>query len=98
MKTIAQAGLAAAALTLAASLALPAAAADLGGWGRGSIKDDYVAPPVAVSPCYFRTDVGASWSTAPNMRWSAWNGVNGYTEKVSKTSMDDTWTGGVGVG
>jgi opacity protein-like surface antigen len=96
-KIISLAG-AAAALTLAASLATPAAAGELGGWGRGSIKDDYMAPRSAASPCYFRADVGYSFQTAPTLRWSAWNPPEGYNEKVRNTSMDDTWTGGVGVG
>lgn len=98
-KIIAQVG-AAAAFTLAASLAVvPASAADLGGWGRGSIKDDYAAPArSAASPCYFRADTGYSWSNAPTLRWSAWNPPAGYNEKVTSSNMDDTWTGGVGLG
>ena len=97
MMTIAKAGLAAAALTTAAMITIPAAAGDLGGWGRGSIKDDYAPAAAPVSPCYFRADVGYSWSTSPGLRWSAWNGTS-YNERVTNTSMDDTWTGGVGVG
>jgi opacity protein-like surface antigen len=98
MKMLAPAGFAAAALA-AAALAMPAAAADLnGGWGRGSIKDDYMAPAVAVSPCYFRADVGYSASTAPGMRWAAWNPPALYNERVTNTSMADTATGGVGAG
>jgi opacity protein-like surface antigen len=90
--------LAAAAATLAASFALPATAADLGEWGRGSIKDGYGAPaPSQVSNCYFRTDVGASWSAAPTLRWTAAAGGT-LDERVTKSGMDDTWTGGVGMG
>ena len=97
-KIIAQAG-AAAAFTLAAFLAIPASAADLGGWGRGSIKDDYAVPArSATSPCYFRADTGYSWSNAPTLRWAAWNPPAGYNERVAKSNMDDTWTGGVGMG
>ena len=100
MKIFAQAGFAAAALTVAASFALPVAAADLGGWGRGSIKDDYGAPPrAAAGPCYFRADVGYSWSTDPTLRWAAQSAVGTpYNETVTRTSMGDTTTGGVGVG
>lgn len=100
MKIFVQAGIAAAAVTLA-SLALPAAAADLGngGWGRGSIKDDYGQPQAATNPCYFRTDVGYSASTNPKLRWAAQPGVaQPYNERVTGTNMDDTWTGGVGLG
>lgn len=99
MKIFAQAGSAAAALTLAATFALPAAAADLGGWGRGSIKDDYAPPQAAVSPCYFRADVGYSMSGDPQMRWSAWNPtVTPYTERVTREKMDNSWIGGIGAG
>ena len=99
MKIIAQAGFAAAALTLAASFAVPATAADLGGWGRGSIKDDYAAPARSTAgPCYFRADVGYSGSTDPNLSWSAYNPPEGYNPRVTRTNMDDTWTGGVGAG
>ncbi len=97
MKLIAPVGVAAA-LALTAAIATTASAADLG-WGRGSIKDDYaVAPRAAASPCYFRADVGYSWSNAPTQRWSAWNPPTPYTERVTNSSMDDTWTGGVGLG
>jgi opacity protein-like surface antigen len=60
-----KAGLAAASLALAAALS-PASAADLG-YGKGSLKDGYVpvAPVQAAGPCYFRSDIGYSWSSAP---------------------------------
>lgn len=98
-KIIAQVG-AAAAFTLAASFAVaPASAADLGGWGRGSIKDDYATPVrSAASPCYFRADAGYSASNAPTLRWSAWNPPAPYNDRVTSSSMDDTWVGGVGLG
>ena len=76
-----KAGLAIAAVGLAAGLAGGASAADLnGGWARGSIKDH---APVAgpVGRCYFRGDVGYSWSRDPNVKWPVNNGV---------------WTDGVG--
>ena len=60
-----KAGLASAALAVAACFA-PVSAADLnGGYGYGgSIKDGYAAAPVAsaAGPCYVRADVGYSWS------------------------------------
>ncbi len=90
--------LVAAAASAVASFAVPATAADLGGWGRGSIKDGYAAAPAsAVSTCYFRTDVGYSFSAAPHMRWTA-SQPGTLDERVTKTSMDDTWTGAVGMG
>ncbi len=94
-----KAGLAAA-LTLAVSVATPANAADLGGWGRGSIKDTTPAPShSAAGPCYFRADVGYSWSANPDLRWSAVDGVSAIpNERVTNTSIDNTWTGGVGAG
>lgn len=98
MKIFAQAGFAAAALAIA-SFATPASAADLGGWGRGSIKDDFAAPRTAVGPCYFRADVGYSWSGDPQLRWSAVPAPGALaSEKVTGEYMDSTWTGGVGAG
>lgn len=97
MTTTFKASLAAA--TLAAAFAIPAAAADLGGWGRGSIKDDYAAPAAPVSPCYYRADVGYSFSNKPDLRWAAVPGPGMMAnERVTKTHMDDSWTGGVGAG
>lgn len=102
MKTlIARAGVVAA-LTFAATLAQTATAADLASMGRGSIKDDYVvAGPSHVSPCYYRADVGYSFSTNPKMRWTGDTDPGPGTSlrsTVRNTDMDDTWTGGVGVG
>lgn len=65
MKTTLKAGLATAALAVAC-WTTPALSADL---GPGSIKDGPAyAPayaPVAAGPCYFRSDVGYSWSNGP---------------------------------
>jgi opacity protein-like surface antigen len=91
-----KAGLAAA-LSLSAVAAAPASAADLNGWGRGSIKDTVVEQPSAVGPCYFRADAGYSWSNKPNQRWTAFNGTS-LSEVVTASDMDSTWTGGVGAG
>lgn len=94
--------LTAAAACAAASFAMPAAAADLSEWGRGSIKDNYISAPSQVSNCYFRGDVGSSWSANPTLRWTADDGLGaagaGLQERVTRTNMDNTWTGGVGMG
>lgn len=69
MTVIFKAGIASAAIAVAAVAvaAMPAVAADLGGY-RGSTKDGYVPLPQVVAsgagPCYFRADVGYSWSNA----------------------------------
>lgn len=99
-KIIAQVG-AAAAFCVAASLAIPASAADLGGWGRGSIKDDFAAPARSTNPCYFRADTGYSWSNSPTLRWTGDTDPGPGTslnDKVSNSSMEGTWTGGIGLG
>ncbi|HRD78752.1 MAG TPA: outer membrane beta-barrel protein, partial [Hyphomicrobiaceae bacterium] len=69
--------LASAALAVATCAAVaPAAAADLPG-RPGSIKDTGYAPPhphmVPAGPCYFRADVGYSWSRDPDVRWPVTN-------------------------
>ena len=99
MKLTVTSGTAAAALALSAAFAMPVAAADLGGWGRGSIKDHTPAYlPSPAGPCYFRADVGYSVSEDPTLRWSAWNPPLPYKEKVTGSKMDDTWVGGFGAG
>lgn len=80
MTRVIKAGIATAALTIAAGFALPATAADLGGYGRGSVKDGYVAPMPevhrgAAGPCYFRADVGYSLSGDPDAKWPVNNRV-----------------------
>jgi len=96
MKRTVEAGLVAAAVAVAASFAVPALA-DGSGWGRGSIKEP-VGSYSAAGPCYFRADVGYSFSNDPELRWSAWNPPLPYNERVTRKSMDDTWFGGVGTG
>lgn len=70
-----KAGIASAAFAVAAA-ALPASAADLYG---GSVKDGYVPLPQVVhdsaGPCYFRADVGYSWSRDPSAQWPVYNEV-----------------------
>jgi len=72
MKFVAKAGIASAALALAAGMSGPSTAADLG-YGRGSIKDGYVAPLPEIhrgpaGPCYIRADVGYSLSRDPEAK------------------------------
>ena len=78
MTLVSKAGIASAALVLAAGFAGTASAADLMGRG-GSIKDQYVAPMPEVhrapaGPCYFRADVGYSVSRDPSVSWPVNNG------------------------
>ena len=73
MKLVSLAGVASAALALAVNAPAPAIAADLGGY-HGSTKDGYAGPmPVlhqgSDGPCYFRGDVGYSWSNDPTITW-----------------------------
>jgi opacity protein-like surface antigen len=104
-----QAGIASTALVLAAAAAMPVSAADLGGPRGGSIKDGYVAPmPMSApaGPCYFRGDVGYSWSQAPTVKWPVHNLDNTtvpatttfVTDEVSNVSLDNTWLAEASVG
>jgi opacity protein-like surface antigen len=74
-------GLASAALAAVATLSAPAFAADLGGYRGGSIKDGpaYAAPmPTSVGNCYFRADMGYSWSRDPSVKFPVGNTVNTF--------------------
>ncbi|MBA4172768.1 MAG: hypothetical protein C0511_08975 [Hyphomicrobium sp.] len=82
MKTVIKAGIASAALSIAAGIVTvaPATAADLGYGRGGSIKDNYVAPLPEVSrgsagPCYIRADIGYSLSRDPDVKWPVNNGA-----------------------
>lgn len=70
----------ASAVAVVALAAIPASAADLGGYG-GSVKDGYVPLPQVVhssaGPCYIRADVGYSWSRDPKAKWPVYNEVLG---------------------
>ncbi len=76
MKVFEKAGIASAAFAVAAISATAVSAADLGGYG-GSVKDGYVPLPQVsaggAGPCYFRADVGYSWSRDPSASWPVAN-------------------------
>ncbi len=78
MKLVSLAGVVSAALAVAVSVPAPVLAADLGGY-RGSVKDGYQPMPVinqsSAGPCYFRGDVGYSWSNTPDVKWPVHNGA-----------------------
>jgi opacity protein-like surface antigen len=86
-------GLATAAFAVVA-IATPAAAADLG----GSMKDRPMLMQAAAGPCYFRGDIGYSWSQDPSARFTQTAGGLFVTDAVSNVSLDNSWVGGVGVG
>ncbi len=104
MKISFQAGLATAALAIAASVS-PASAADLGGYQGGakayggSVKDggyaapSHAAPAGPTGPCYFRGDIGYSKSRNPDISWPVSSDVStttlGVTTKTS-TYLGDT--------
>ena len=86
-------GLATAALAAAACFSAPALA---DGFLRGSVKD---APVMVSSPghCYFRADVGYSWSQNPDVKWTVTDPDPGptqwqfVTDRVTNVSIDNTW-------
>jgi len=84
MKLVSLAGVATAAVIAAAGLATPSSAADLRG-----MKDGFAAPLPHVQtgsagPCYFRADVGYSWSNDPDIKWP----VNSVTENRDPVGID----------
>jgi opacity protein-like surface antigen len=88
-----KAGLATASLALAAAIALPATAADLGNgnWGRGSIKDQgYASAPSQVGNCYWRADIGASLSSDPTLNWNATDQFGNINSHVSNSKADNS--------
>jgi opacity protein-like surface antigen len=96
--TISRFGLAAATLAAAACLS---ASAFADGMPRRSMKD---APVVVTSPhhCYFRGDVGYSWSRDPDVKWTVTDAGTGnfITDAVTDVQIDNTWLieGGFGCG
>jgi opacity protein-like surface antigen len=109
MKLVSLAGVASAALILAVNVPATAQAADLGG-ARGSMKDYGGPMPViqqgASGPCYFRADVGYSWSNDPTIKWPVDNtDFNNFTgtnyangDAVSSTSRENGMLAEAGVG
>jgi opacity protein-like surface antigen len=87
-------GLAAAALATAGGLSVSGAFADE--YRGGSFKD---TPVVMTSPhrCYFRGDVGYSWSRDPDTRFTQTAASIFQTESAS-ASFDNTWLVGGGFG
>ena len=88
MKLVYLAGVTSAALAFAVQVSAPATAADLGGY-HGSMKDGYAGPmPViqqgSAGPCYFRGDVGYSWSNDPTITWP----VNNQNTTIDYTNLD----------
>jgi len=91
-------GVVAATLAAGALLAVPASAGDL--YHRpGSIKD---APAMmsTAGPCYWRADVGYSWSNDPDVKWTVTDPGTGtfVTERVTNVQIDNTWFGETGFG
>jgi len=90
MTVLHKAGLASAAFAVASIAALPAGAADLGPYAQGSVKDGYVPLPRVMAsqgagPCYFRADVGYSWSRDPSATWP----VNNVTREWDRDPSAD---------
>jgi opacity protein-like surface antigen len=117
MTTHLKSSLASAALAAVAALATSVSAADLGGYRGGSMKDDGYAQAAptggAVGNCYFRADVGYSWSKNPDIKFPVGNSVNTYDpvtgalvssnytqtgQNVTDTSVENTWLGEGGFG
>lgn len=89
-----KAGAASTALLLTVFADAPAQAADLGGMG-GSIKDGY-APPMPIAapagPCYFRGDLGYSWSQAPKVKWPVHSDTTTTTITTDPVTGHDIYT------
>ncbi len=115
MTTHLKSSLASAAFVAVAAFVSSASAADLGGYRGGSMKDEgYAHAPTggAVGNCYFRADVGYSWSRNPDIKFPVGNTVNtwdatdtsytsSYTQtgsSVNDTSMENSWLGEAGFG
>ncbi len=88
-------GLAAATLAAGALLAAPASAGDL--YRPGSVKDGPVMMSAA-GPCYFRGDVGYSWSTDPTAKFTQTDGGGLFVTESANGTMDNTWLVGAGLG
>ncbi len=97
MKVTLKAGLASVALAIIASAT--ASAADLGSRSGKSMKDDGYVPAYApatygaVGPCYFRSDIGYSWSRDPQATW-----VGNVNPEVRGESLDNGAFAEAGIG
>jgi opacity protein-like surface antigen len=89
-------GVATATLAAAACLSVPASAGDLYG-APGSVKDAPMMMSTA-GPCYFRGDVGYSWSNDPSASFSQTDFGGTFLTNAASANMDNTWLAGVGVG
>jgi opacity protein-like surface antigen len=72
-----------------------------GGYRGAAAEPAYAAPARGpAGNCYFRTDVGYSWSKNPEIKWYVDNSATGLGsgEAVSHTSLANGWLGEVGVG
>ena len=111
MKLINVAGLIAAAIGVVVS-GSPVSAADLGSPYGGMKDNGYVPAPTATGgaggPCYFRADVGYSWSRKPEASWPVTTQTNNPApapptfnyigDSITDTSLSNTAFGGVGLG
>ncbi|MGD9784165.1 MAG: outer membrane protein [Hyphomicrobiaceae bacterium] len=97
MKVLAKAGIVSAAAAVAAIAIAPANAADLGPY-QGSVKDDYVPLPQVVSagagPCYFRADIGYSFSRSPNAKWPVNNIIRDWSGDPTADGVADHYDPG----
>lgn len=102
-----KAGLATATFAVAACATVATAlAADLG--GQPPMRGPIMGAPQPVfsgqrnppGPCYFRADVGYSWSQTPDVRWPVTDPVTGFfvTDQVTNATMENTWFGEAGFG
>lgn len=92
MRQALKASIGSALLAVAIGFSGSASAADLG----GSMKDTYMPAgpaPVAAGPCYFRADMGYSWSKDPGAEY-----VGNIDPRVSNTSLDNGWLAEAGIG
>jgi opacity protein-like surface antigen len=93
MRTI-RFGVATATLAAAACLSAPASAGD---YGR-SVKDAPVMMSAA-GPCYFRGDLGYSWSSDPSATFAQAPGPTFlFVTEAANATMDNTWLIGAGLG
>jgi opacity protein-like surface antigen len=76
-------------------IAVPAFAADLN--GPVSLKDQPVYRRAA-GPCYFRSDVGYSWSSDPHSTFTQTDLGGVFITNAVGSDIDDNWLAGAGFG